>query len=185
MLRSHVPFPRRLSPTRIRRIPCCAAALALLVAAAPAAAQEGMGARLGADLFAGGEAEQYLRYLQTTGEVAPYPWSVRGFGPVEGDRLLPPEAGQPWVRHPTVRRDTTRAALRVLPAEVRTWYNSAFPFATNDGEVWAGRGATVAARAGVAVRTGALSLVSVQWVGWRRILGAGRPERSAVIASLR
>lgn len=149
-----------------RRIRCCTAALTLLAAAAPAAAQDTLRVRLGTDLFAGGEAEQYLRYLQTTGEVAPYPWSVRGFGPAEADRLLPPVAGHPWADHLAVQRDTVGAAFRVLPVDVRMAYNSAFPFAMNDGPVWAGRGVTTSVEAGVAFRAGPLSLVLAPTVFW-------------------
>ena len=141
------------------RVAVLAAAVCAVLAPSASAVAQGGRPRFGADLPSGGEAEEYLRYLQTTGEVAPHPWSLRGFGPDEADRLLPPERGHPWAGRGVVRHDTTRAAVRLLPVELRSWYNSDFPFATNDGPVWAGRGATVSVQAGVSVRTGPLSLV--------------------------
>lgn len=131
------------------------AAAALLAGAVPSAAQQ---ARLRGTLPAGGETEEYLRFLQTTGEVAPGPWSLRGFGRAEADRLLPPAAGHPWAGLAALRHDSSRAGATLLPVKTRAWYNSAFPFATNDGAVWAGRGVTASVQGGVAVRAGALSL---------------------------
>lgn len=132
-----------------------ALAAALLACAAPSAAQQ---ARLPGGLVAGSEVEEYLRFLQTTGEVAPGPWSLRGFGRAEADGLLPPPSGHPWAGHPALRHDSSGVVVEALPARTRAWYNSAFPFAANDGAVWAGRGATAAVEAGVAVRAGPLSL---------------------------
>ena len=45
-----------------------------------------------------------------------------------------------------------------LPPEVRSYFNSAFPYGFNDGPVWAGRGVTTAVTAGLAARIGMLSL---------------------------
>ena len=116
-----------------------------------------MGGR--AEIFAGGELENYLRYLQTLGEVALYPWGVRAFSPAEVDRLVPRDTLHPW----EVRYDLTPRAGRgfsvdwVAPgASVR--YNSTFPYGFNDGPIWAGRGVTAAAQAGVALRWGVLSV---------------------------
>lgn len=116
-----------------------------------------VGAR--AEVFAGGELENYLRYLQTLGVVAPYPWGLRAFSPSEIDRLLPADTAHPWA----ARYDLAPQALRgatldwVAPtASVRV--NSTFPYGFNDGPIWAGRGVTLAAQSGVAVRWGVLSL---------------------------
>jgi len=137
----------------------CSALAALSVAAADSAgAQERprMGGR--SELFAGSELETYLRYLQLLGASAPYPWSVRGFSPREVDALLAPGAAHPWA----ARYDLGAAGAGgrgvdlVLPtASARL--NSSFPYGGNDGAVWAGRGLTLAAQAGVAVRWRALS----------------------------
>ena len=133
------------------------AALALLAGATPSPAQQAQQARLHGHLAAGGEVEEYLRFLQTTGEVAPGPWSLRGFGPAEADRLLPRAPEHPWAGLPALRPDTSRAAAVLLPVRTRAWYNSAYPFAANDGAVWAGRGATLSVQGGVAARVGVLS----------------------------
>ncbi len=146
----------RFSLSGVRTRAAATVAAAVVLGAAPAAAQT---TALGADLFAGSEAESYLRYLQSTGEVAAYPWSIRAFGPAEGDRLVAPEEGHPWAGRAEVRRDSAAGRVRLLPVEARSWFNSAYPFAANDGPVWAGRGVTAAVQAGVAVRAGPVSLV--------------------------
>ena len=60
--------------------------LALSVAAAllamPAGAQQAP-TPVGHEIFVGGEVEEYLRLLQSVGEVPLHPWSVRAFGPVD------------------------------------------------------------------------------------------------------
>ncbi|MBD0321672.1 MAG: hypothetical protein ICV87_15155, partial [Gemmatimonadetes bacterium] len=114
-------------------------------------------ARMRHPLGAGGEAEEYLRFLQTTGEVAPYPWTVRAFSRAEGDRLVS-ATDHPWARWREVRGDTTGAAVVLLPVRVRGGYNSAFPYGTNDGAVWAGRGGVASVQGGIALRAGILSI---------------------------
>jgi hypothetical protein len=137
------------------------AAAALLAAAVPtaaapqsAAAEPGPAVGGRSEIFAGGEMESYVRYLQSLGIARPYPWSVRGFSPRELDAVLPADS----VAHPWRSRYDLRGGQRlgtfadyVRPA-VTLRYNSAFPFGGNDGAVWAGRGLTTAVQGGVAVR---------------------------------
>jgi hypothetical protein len=110
-------------------------------------------------VFAGGELEGYLRYLQTVGAVAPYPWSIRAFAPRTLDAILPDSASaHPW----RARYDLARGSRRGLVVDyvrptLSTRYNSAFPYGSNDGPVWAGRGLTTAVQAGVSARWGPLS----------------------------
>lgn len=109
-------------------------------------------------LDVGSERERVLRVLQLTGDVPLYPWSIRGFSPAEWDwltprtsngrALLPPESGQ---------RAFDNVRVEWLPASAGTIYNSAFPYGFNDGPIWAGRGITGFASAGVAGRFGPLS----------------------------
>src|SRR5437867_10409051 len=63
-----------------------------------AAATRGVAGQYGAsaDIFAGGELENYLRYLQTLREVPLYPWGARAFSPVELDHLVPADTSHPW-----------------------------------------------------------------------------------------
>jgi hypothetical protein len=51
-----------------------------------------------------------------------------------------------------------RLSVRVLPARLQLIHNSAFPFGMNDGAVWAGRGITMAAEAGVSASYGPLTV---------------------------
>jgi len=121
--------------------------------AAPGGRADGRGA-----VAVGSELERYLRILQVGGAAPAYPWSIRGFSPREVDRVLP-DSAHPWsARYPLRPRATGGVRAELLGPAVRTTYNSAFPYGGNDGPVWAGRGATVEARAGVALRAGPLSL---------------------------
>ena len=130
------------------------AAVLLLCAAAKreAAGQHGGGA---ADIFAGGELENYLRYLQTLGEVPLYPWGARAFSPVELDHLVPADTAHPWA----ARYDfATRPSFAWVTPVAHARINTTFPFGYNEGPVWAGRGLTLDVEGGFAVRRGVLSL---------------------------
>jgi hypothetical protein len=112
-----------------------------------------------AEVFAGGELENYLRYLQTLGEVAPYPWGVRAFSPAEVDRLLPGDTLHPWAaRYDLTERGASGLTVDWVSPSASARVNSTFPFGFNDGPIWAGRGLTLAAQAGVALRWGVLSV---------------------------
>ena len=108
--------------------------------------------------YATGDAlEQYLRSLQALGDVAVHPWSLRGFSPVELDRLRPAPRAHAW----SARLGTDSAAaarLGLVRPRVDVRFNSGFAYGSNDGAVWAGRGATVAVSGGVAARWGPVSL---------------------------
>jgi hypothetical protein len=138
------------------------AAIPLLIALvhAPARAQQDP-APVRHEVFVGSEIESYLRYLHTLG-AEPYPWTIRGFGPAEVERLLPTaDAAHPW-RHRydlASRPRRARPDLELVTPEVRAIYNTGFPTGRNDGALWAGRGATVWMRGGMAARFGPVSLV--------------------------
>jgi hypothetical protein len=112
------------------------------------------------EVFVGSEAEQYLRVLQVAGDAPWYPWSVRGFGPGEIDRMAPADsAAHPWKARYRLERDTARGTrFRLVRPDARVILNSGFPFGGNDGAVWAGRGATVAVQGGFSMRAGPVSL---------------------------
>ncbi|MBA3580339.1 MAG: hypothetical protein H0W42_10185 [Gemmatimonadaceae bacterium] len=107
------------------------------------------------DFASGGELENYLRVLQISGKTAWYPWSLRSFSGRELQKLLPSDtASLPW------RLSSAKLTSRVAvgSVDVRTVLNSAFPYGSNDGAVWAGRGLTTSASASVTARVGPVSL---------------------------
>jgi hypothetical protein len=111
------------------------------------------------EVFAGSIAESYLRYLQSTGKVPLYPWSSRSFSHKELANLIPRDSAHPW--HDRFS-DSTRQAYGIRygviqPASTLR-YNSTFPYGSNDGPVWAGRGITSAVQFGGYAEWGPVSL---------------------------
>lgn len=104
---------------------------------------------------AGSEAENYLRALQIVGVAPEYPWSLRAFSRRELDSLTRFTGPHPWAARYSL--GTRGNGVSVLPFEVGTVVNSNFPWGVNDGPVWAGRGVTASASAGVHGGLGALS----------------------------
>jgi len=102
--------------------------------------------------------DNYLRYLQSIGEVENYPWSIRGFGPQEAQILAADSHGHPpFPGLNEVRRSFFSA--HILPVDGTVRFNSAFPYGSNDGAIWAGRGFTPAIAGGFVVMAGPISLV--------------------------
>ncbi|HXG71196.1 MAG TPA: hypothetical protein VNJ04_11385, partial [Gemmatimonadaceae bacterium] len=106
----------------------------------------------------GSNEESYLRYLQSVGKVAAYPWTVRSFGQVETRRISIPRGSHPWSAGMRSRSDDARFHMAILPASVTLRLNSHFPYGFNDGAVWAGRGLTTAVEGGAVFRAGPLSV---------------------------
>ncbi len=139
------------------------AVIAFLIAALPrvSVAQEAGGPSVGgrAEVFAGGELENYLRYLQSLGEVPLYPWGLRAFSPREVDGLLPADTAHPWAaRYDLKPRTGHGPSVDWVAPTASARLNSTFPFGYNDGPIWAGKGMTLAVQAGVALRWGVFSL---------------------------
>lgn len=131
---------------------CCA------LWAGPLSAQEP--SRVAGEVFAGGELEEYLRLLQVAGKGTPYPWSIRGFSPLEVHRLAPRDSLHPWAGRYGFRvREGGGPELRLHAPRAAAMFNSAFPHGGNDGPVWAGRGLTTALQAGFTARWRGVSLV--------------------------
>jgi hypothetical protein len=141
--------------------------------------------------FVGSELENYLRVLQTVGVVPLYPWSIRGFSADEVRRLGPRNANHPRAASAEFRSAPPRGSLQwqILPVQVAARYNSAFPYGSNDGAIWAGRGLTSSIDLGAAVRWGPVSLVVAPTVfraentafplspnGWTDTLRYGDPD---------
>jgi hypothetical protein len=141
--------------TRIQRLLRTLAFAALwLGAAGPAGSQTSAPPR--AHVTAGNEAESYLRALQVAGLSPLYPWSIRAFSPREIDSLAPARGTHPWGERYAFG-DSGRSSLRTAPVSVQAIVNTGYAWGMNDGAVWAGRGPTVAASAGIAGRLGAVS----------------------------
>ncbi|HEU4557196.1 MAG TPA: capsule assembly Wzi family protein [Longimicrobium sp.] len=112
-----------------------------------------------AEVFVGSEAERYLRVLQLAGHAPVYPWSVRGLGQRDLDRAAPADsAAHPWAAAMDFRRAPGVRVSLVGPGAAAR-FNSGFPYGGNDGPVWAGRGLTAQATAGVALEAGPVTLV--------------------------
>jgi hypothetical protein len=125
-----------------------------------AAAQEVRGVSAGsAPGLVGSEWEEYLRFLQSLGKTAAYPWSVRAFSPDEVDRILPADSLHPWsAEQPRGAEAASGPRVQWIAPQVDVIHNTAFPYGVNDGPVWAGKGLTTVVQAGVALRYGPLSL---------------------------
>jgi hypothetical protein len=104
-----------------------------------------------------GEDEHYLRALQVAGLVQRYPWSVRGFSMRESRQLAARVGTHPWSGSAPFTPRSRFLGLR--PATAAIWYNAAFPYGSNDGPVWAGRGVTGSVEAGAHASVGPVSLV--------------------------
>jgi hypothetical protein len=118
------------------------------------------------DIGTGAELEGYVRYLQLTGAAGSYPWSLRGLSAPEV-RSVATELPHPW-RATYELRDSARpsAWTEFVPLSLDLWYNTGFPYGSNDGPVWAGRGATIAVRGGVSFGAGPLTVrLAPIWFG--------------------
>src|SRR3954470_8917376 len=93
------------------------------------------------DFTAGSEYEQYLRVAQIGGLAPLYPWSIRSFSRREIERLVAGDTTGPW----KLANRFSRSNLALGSVELGAIFNSAYPYGSNDGPLWAGRGITVAA----------------------------------------
>ena len=135
--------------------------LSVVAATRSAVGQGDPGPNVGgrAEVFAGGELENYLRYLQTLGRVAQYPWGVRAFSPAELDGLAPSDTTLPWsARYDLSARAPGGVTVDWVAPTASARVNSTFPYGYNDGPIWAGRGVTLAGQVGIALRWRGLSL---------------------------
>jgi hypothetical protein len=130
-----------------------AVAIAILGGSSPASAQEGPGWH---ELTAGSRLEEYLRSLQVAHRAPAYPFTVRGFSPLELDRLTAIDSSHPWQGR---LAPLARGGLRLRRPEFRVVANSGAPRDGNDGAIWTGRGMSVAAQAGLLYRSGPLSVI--------------------------
>ncbi len=158
-----VPASAALRLERVRRnapsvtITAWAALIVALMCGSPFA---GSAQTLGgsSEVFAGSEFESYLRYLQTLGKSKPTVWSMRGLSPLEVDALAPTDSRHPWAaRYSFGKRAGTGPQLDFIRPTVGFIANTSYPFGSNDGALWAGKGLTSWAQLGVSARWGPLS----------------------------
>lgn len=127
-------------------------------------AQEGTGGRVTrrwAEATAGSEAERYLRLASLGGELDQGPWSLRPHGPAD-PAWRGPQGSHPWA---AAYRATPTRGWWVIRPSVDLLYNSGFALSQQDGPLWSGRGSTAAVSAGIAIRTGPLT-VQLAPQGW-------------------
>ena len=108
-------------------------------------------------LVVGSSDEDYLRYLQIAGLASLYPWSSREFSQPELARMTVARGSHPWSGKGAYIDPPSRFSFSVLSVNTVLRYNSSFPYGSNDGAVWAGRGLTLALDLGFAFRAGPLS----------------------------
>jgi hypothetical protein len=132
------------------------AALALLPAGVSSANAQTVGGR--AEIFAGSEFESYLRYLQTLGKSRPGVWSIRPLSPAQQDKLMPSDSLHPWgQRYDFTNPKGTGLTYEFVRPTTGMIANTSYPFGGNDGPIWAGKGVTAWAQAGVLLRWGPVS----------------------------
>lgn len=97
------------------------------------------------DLTVGSETELYVRAMQTRGAWNGEPAAMRGYGPKVIDRWVKGSVpDHPWAER---FRDDSLWIWPLRPM-VQASYNSAYPWGSNDGAQWQGRGANVATTVG-------------------------------------
>ena len=140
----------------------CSILLVSAVTACTLAAQQAASVGGRSEIFAGSELETYLRDLQLVGLVSLYPWSIRSFSPRELDALFPADSAvHPWAHRYELRPPTpapNTLSLDVVRPAVSARVNTTFPYGSNDGPIWAGRGVTTAVQLGFAARYRFVSL---------------------------
>ena len=111
------------------------------------------------EVFAGSELDDYLRLMQLAGQSTWYPWSIRSFSRQQVDALTPENNLDPWSRRFRFEvRDDPKVGWAVIRPTSSVVFNSSFPYGTNDGVVWAGKGLTGALQPGIAAWWGPVSL---------------------------
>lgn len=137
------------------------------------------------EVFVGSIADSYLRYLQTVGKVPEHPWSSREFSARELESLMPKDSVHPWrARFVEASRDYSGVRYGFITPEVSARYNTGFAYGSNDGPIWAGRGLTTAAQAGVYANWKWISLTVAPMVFRAQnqefdIVNTGRPGSGA------
>jgi hypothetical protein len=130
-----------------------------ILCAAPVAAQTYSGIGTANEVFVGSEAEAFLRNLSLSDTSSPVSWSIRPLSRSEIRRVARFRIQNPWQSRITGFADAAHSIEgHFLSPNASVRFNSAYPYGSNDGAIWAGRGITVSAQAGVFGRIGPLSI---------------------------
>ena len=106
---------------------------------------------------ANSDAERYLRTLQLVGSSPLYPWSLRAFSTDEMRTLAPVDTLHPWGA--SLAPPARGSRFRIIAPEVGAIFNTRFPYGSNDGPVWAGRGLTTTLTFGARAAYGPFDLI--------------------------
>jgi hypothetical protein len=111
------------------------------------------------EVFVGTETETYLRLVDLTDTSSLASWLIRPLSPPQLDKLAQSLGNHSWQARLTGFSPSTSASdFGWLSPNASARFNSGFAYGSNDAAIWAGRGATVAAQAGLYARAGPLSL---------------------------
>lgn len=150
-------FADRTTSPRSRRVTAVVLAAVIAHSATAAAHAQNVGGR--SEVFAGSELESYLRYMQTAGKTAEYPWSMRSFSPFEIDELGITDTAHPWATRYDLQKKPKPPGMQwdYVRPKLSFYLNTAFAYGGNDGAVWQGKGLTTAMQGGLAFRWRAFS----------------------------
>ena len=105
------------------------------------------------------ETETYLRYMDLTDTTSSASWTLRPLSPPQIRALASRLTNDPWSSHLRgFESSHKRFELGFLSPSLSVRFNSQFPYGSNDGPIWAGRGLTTAIQGGAYARIGSLSL---------------------------
>jgi hypothetical protein len=111
------------------------------------------------EVFVGTETESYLRYSDLSDTSSTQAWSIRRLSPVQVSQLARSLGNHPWeARLGRFATSPARFEFSFLSPSGSLRFNSQFPYGSNDGPIWAGRGLTMSAQGGLYARFGPLSL---------------------------
>jgi hypothetical protein len=111
------------------------------------------------EVFVGTETESYLRFRDLSDTLSKQAWSIRPMSSGQVTGLAKGLGNHPWqARLAGFAASPSLFAFRFLSPNGSIRFNSQFPYGSNDGAIWAGRGVTMAAQGGLYVRIGPLSL---------------------------
>ncbi|MGZ3333225.1 MAG: capsule assembly Wzi family protein [Gemmatimonadaceae bacterium] len=111
------------------------------------------------EVFVGTETESYLRALDLTDTTSDASWTIRPLSPVQLKRLARSLGADPWQARLTgFAGSESPFHVGFLSPNASVRYNSQFPYGSNDAAIWAGRGATIGAQAGIYADLGPVSV---------------------------
>lgn len=133
-----------------RCLAASAAICALLASAAPASAQQVEGRfDVAHDVDAGTELERYLRYRSTLAGEQPFAVSLRPWSADVASAIAAADSLAPWRARFRFDQPTGGLAFGALRPSATLVGNTGFPYGGGDGALWAGKGVSAIASAGL------------------------------------